>query len=75
MGNIGSVADEFRVDDITKSVDIDDAWSGSDSGSDIVVGGEGGCTRKGPDSNKLLTTPRTKRWSLSTFSPPLQCAI
>ena len=58
MGNIGSVADEYKVDEITKSVDIDDAGSGSDAGSDNVdnvIGGEveGGCTSKGPDSNKL----------------------
>ena len=55
MGNIGSLADEFKVDEITKSVDT---GSGSDAGSDnvnTVVGGEveGGCTSKGPDSNKL----------------------
>ena len=55
MGNIGLVAYEFKVDEITKSVD---AGSGSDDESDnvkTVVGGkvEGGCTRKSPDSNKL----------------------
>ena len=58
VGNIGSDADEFKVDEITKSVDIDDAGSGSDAVSDNVdnvIGGEveGGCTSKGPDSNKL----------------------
>ena len=40
MGNIGSVANEFNVDEITKSVD---AGSGSDDKSDnvkTVVGGE-----------------------------------
>ena len=55
MGNIGLVAYEFKVDEITKSVD---AGFGSDDESDnvkTVVGGkvEGGCTRKSPDSNKL----------------------
>ena len=40
VGNIGSVANEFNVDEITKSVD---AGSGSNAGSDnviTVVGGE-----------------------------------
>ena len=55
MGNFGSVANEFNVDEITKSVD---AGSGSNAGSDnvnTVVGGEveGGCTSKGPNSYKL----------------------
>ena len=37
VGNIGSDADEFKVDEITKSVDIDDAGPGSDAGSDVLA--------------------------------------